>query len=146
MNPDSAPSVSTLVELLTYRAETSPGLVILRFLEDGETDFLCSLKSSREYQRSPVESLPLIVSIEIPPRKMFAGTNANKNDVKYPESIGPGIMTIDLTEPIDLWIDTYYEDEDSISKFKEQVTQPLLKAYSEIMESTQFTENEILKF
>ncbi|MCH7886743.1 MAG: hypothetical protein IIA58_02135 [Candidatus Marinimicrobia bacterium] len=121
-------------------------IILKSQLEDGETDFLGSLKSSREYQRSPVESLPLKVNIEIPPRKMFAGTNANKNDVNYPESIGPGILTVNLTEPIDLWIDTYYEDEDSISKFKEQVTVPLLKAYSEIMESTQFTENEILKF
>lgn len=121
-------------------------IILKSELEEGETDFLSSLKSSREYQRSPVESLPLRVSIEIPPRKMFAGTNANKNDVKYPESIGPGILTINLTEPIDLWIDTYYEDEDSIIKFKEQVTAPLLKAYGEIMESTQFSENDILKF
>lgn len=121
-------------------------IILKSQLEDGETDFLGSLKSSREYQRSPVESLPLRVSIEIPPRKMFAGTNENKNDVKYPESIGPGILTINLTEPIDLWIDTYYEDEDSISKFREQVTAPLLKAYSEIMESTRFNENDILKF
>jgi len=115
-------------------------------LEDRETNFLGSLKSSREYQRSPVESLPLKVYIEIPPRKMFAGTNANKNDIKYPGSMGSGILTINLTEPIDLWIDTYYKDEDSIRKFKEQVTMPLLEAYNEIMKSTQFTENEILKF
>ncbi len=121
-------------------------IILKSQLEDEETDFLGSLKSSKEYQRSPVESLPLKVNIEIPPRKMFAGTNANKNDVKYPGSIGPGILTIDLTEPVNLWIDTFYEDEDSISKFKEQVTVPLLKAYSEIINSTQFTENEILKF
>lgn len=121
-------------------------IILKSQLEDGETDFLGSLKSSREYQRSPVESLPLKVYIEIPPRKMFAGTNANKNDVKYPRSMGSGRLTINLTEPIDLWIDTYYEDKDSIRKFREQVTLPLLNAYNEIMESTQFTENEILKF
>ncbi len=121
-------------------------IILKSQLEDGEIDFLGSLKSSREYQRSPVESLPLKVYIEIPPRKMFAGTNANKNEVKYPESMGPGILTINLTEPIDLWIDTYYKDEDSISKFKEQVTVPLLNASREIMKSTQFTEYQILKF
>ena len=77
---------------------------------------------------------------------MFAGTSANKNDIKYSESIGPGTLTISLTEPIDLWIDTYYEDEDSINNFKEQLIAPLLDAYNKIMESTQFTENEILKF
>ncbi|MCH7955123.1 MAG: hypothetical protein IIC40_05200 [Candidatus Marinimicrobia bacterium] len=121
-------------------------IILKSHLDDRETDFLGSLKSSKEYQRSPVESLPLKVNIEIPSRKMFAGTSANKNDIKYPESIGPGILTINLTEPVDLWIDTYYEDEDSITKFKEQVTAPLLKAYNEIMESTQFTEYEVLKF
>lgn len=128
------------------KARGGSRIILKSQLEDGETDFLGSLKSSREYQRSPVESLPLKVYIEIPPRKMFAGTNANKNDVKYPGSMGPGRLTINLTEPIDLWIDTYYEDEESIRKFKEQVTLPLLNAYNEIMESTQFTENEILKF
>lgn len=121
-------------------------IVLKSELEDGETDFLGSLKSSKEYQRSPVESLPLRVNIEIPPRKMFAGTSANKNDIKYPESIGPGTLTISLTEPIDLWIDSYYEDEESINKFKEQLITPLLEAYDKIMKATQFSENEILKF
>ena len=121
-------------------------IILKSHLDDRQTDFLGSLKSSKEYQRSPVESLPLKVNIEIPSRKMFAGTRENKNEIKYPESIGPGILTVNLTEPVDLWIDTYYEDEDSITKFKEQVTAPLLKAYNEIMESTQFTEYEVLKF
>ena len=58
-------------------------IILKSHLDDRETDFLGSLKSSKEYQRSPVESLPLKVNIEIPSRKMFAGTSANKNDIKY---------------------------------------------------------------
>jgi len=126
-----------------FKAAGGCRVVVKSQLDEDELDILSSLKPSSNKELSPLELLPLSVNVGIPPKKVFAGTNLGNDKIDYIGSVGAGTLTIDLTEPIDFWVDAYLDDPTAVEKFKEGVLSPLLNALKELEGSTDYEENEI---
>jgi len=113
-------------------------------LEESEVNIFEEVDINNILPNSTLNGLELTAIISIPSKIETLDTSLSDDQILDDFQHGKRNASIDLTKPVDFWIETIYESDRTINKARDNIIDPILKAFNELSENVTLSEHKVL--